>query len=353
MSPPTHAATRTAFHHPSVFGPVVAATLVVTAVAWMIGPDIGWWSAGVVLVVVALLGIPHGSLDHMVAFRLAGDRAGVRTVRRRFVRDYLLLMAAAGLVWLVAPPVALAGFLAVSVHHFGQSDLAHLGLTGRRRLAVQWSRGLFLVALPLVVHLSTIAPLVERLGGGDPAEWTWLAERSGLLAALLVGQHVVVGAIAARDIDDIGVLRREALSVAVLTALFVFADPLVGFAVYFGLWHSTAHLLVLGNVLDGVSPTPMRPIAQLLRTARRAAPLTALSLAGLGAVVIALVVAGRGDAVLPAVFVAVSVLTVPHMVVVERLWRHVPPAWAAPSDRRGRSVPSKQSRSPIGSPDIA
>ena len=30
---------------------------------------------------------------------------------------------------------------------------------------------------------------------------------------------------------------------------FLAADPLIGFAVYFGLWHSLAHLRVLGGLL--------------------------------------------------------------------------------------------------------
>jgi beta-carotene 15,15'-dioxygenase len=99
----------------------------------------------------------------------------------------------------------------------------------------------------------------------------------------------------------------------VLTALFLAADPLVGFAVYFGLWHSLAHLLVLADVLDTGGSR--------LALVRLVAPMTAISLLGLGVASVAMGAAGRMDLLVPVLFVGVSMLTVPHMVIVERMWR--------------------------------
>lgn len=291
----------------------VAVTVAVTIVAamWTVP---GWVSVAIVVVVVAGLGIPHGAVDHLVVEAIDGQ-ASARS-RRRFMSRYLLAMVGTGLVWLVSPAVALAGFLLVSVHHFGQSDLAHLGLRGRRQLALQWSRGVFLVGLPLVAHPKAVAPVVERLGGGDPATWAWLVDHSWWWSALLVIQHLVVGAVSSRAVGRT-VVVREAVTVAVLTALFVIADPLIGFAVYFGLWHSLAHVRVLTDVLGKVS---MRSFARL------AAPLTALSLVGLVAIGAAVTALDRTDLLVPALFVVVSMVTVPHLVVVERLWRRRPAA---------------------------
>ena len=106
----------------------------------------------------------------------------------------------------------------------------------------------------------------------------------------------------------------KAVTVAALTLVFLLADPLIGFAVYFGLWHSLGHLLVLAHLL-GAEPSPLRSVA------RFAAPLSAVSLIGLGVVAGGVAVAGRIDLLLPLVVVFVAMLTAPHMVVVERLWR--------------------------------
>jgi Brp/Blh family beta-carotene 15,15'-monooxygenase len=299
------------FHDDRIFWPVVTLTVAVTAVAaaW---PPPAWLSTALVAVVIAALGIPHGSLDHLVAEAIEGDAPPGG--RSRFVRNYVAAAAGVGALWVVAPPLALALFLLLSIHHFGQSDLAHLAVGGRRQLAFQWSRGLFLVGLVLVAHLDTVGPIIERLGGGDPASWPWLSEVWWLWCALLLAQHLVVGAVVAREIDDRSVVRREVVAVAVLAALLLAVDPLLGFAVYFGLWHSLAHLLVLAGLL-GSEPSPIRSVARL------AAPLTVISLAGLAAVSTVALLVERTDLIVPIVVVFISMLTVPHMVVVERMWR--------------------------------
>jgi len=105
--------------------------------------------------------------------------------------------------------------------------------------------------------------------------------------------------------------------VAALTALLLTADPLLAFAVYFGLWHSLTHLVVLADVI-GTGPAPLRSVLRL------AAPLTATSVGVLGLVVVGAVVTHRAEMIVPSVFVFVSMLTLPHMVMVERLWRRRP-----------------------------
>jgi Brp/Blh family beta-carotene 15,15'-monooxygenase len=293
------------------FWPVVAATVGVTAIAAASSIP-NWISTAAVVTVIAVLGIPHGAVDHLVVEEIDGRHD--RGSRARFVVAYVLAMAVVGLVWLAVPPLALVLFLALSVHHFGQSDLAYLHLPEPSQLAIQWSRGLFLVGLPLVAHITAVAPVVERLGGGDPASWPWLADLWWLWVAVLVIQHAVVGVSIAPQVRDRSVIGREIIALAALTLLFLTADPLIGFAVYFGLWHSLAHLRVLTDLL-GSEPHPMRSIARL------AAPLAATSLAALAAVGVGAAFVGRPDLLVPVTLVFVSMLTLPHMVVVERLWR--------------------------------
>ena len=298
------------FRQPTVFVPVVAITFIVAAVSSMVSESRPV-SVVVVVIVVALLGIPHGAVDHLAAAELGGpfDTSSLR----RFAIGYVGVMLAVAVVWLVAPTLALVVFLTVSVHHFGQSDLAYLRLSGARANAVQWSRGLLLVGLPLVAHVDLVSPVVERLGGGNPASWAWLADRWILWSAMLVAQHVVIGwALAHRHLDR-PTLACEAVTVAALSTLFLTADPLIGFAVYFGMWHSLAHLFVLADLL-GTEPSRLRSLGRLT------APLSAVSVLVVVAVVIGAVAADRTELIVPLTFVFVSMLTMPHLLVVERIW---------------------------------
>ena len=295
---------------PTVFVPVVAVTFIVAAVSSMVSES-GPVSVVVVVVVVALLGIPHGAVDHLAAAELGGpfDTSSLR----RFAIGYVGVMLAVAVVWLVAPTLALAVFLAVSVHHFGQSDLAYLRLSRARAHVVQWSRGLLLVGLPLVSHVDLVSPVIERLGGGNPASWAWLADRWILWSAMLVAQHVVIGWVLAHRHLDRPTLAGEAVTVAALSTLFLTADPLIGFAVYFGMWHSLAHLFVLADLL-GTEPSRLRSLGRLT------APLSAVSILGVVAVVIGAAAADRTELIVPLTFVFVSMLTMPHLLVVERIW---------------------------------
>ena len=298
------------FRQPTVFVPVVAVTFIVAAVSSMVSESRPV-SVVVVVIVVALLGIPHGAVDHLAAAELGGpfDTSSLR----RFAIGYVGVMLAVAVVWLVAPTLALVVFLTVSVHHFGQSDLAYLRLSGARANAVQWSRGLLLVGLPLVAHVDLVSPVVERLGGGNPASWAWLADRWILWSAMLVAQHVVIGwALAHRHLDR-PTLACEAVTVAALSTLFLTADPLIGFAVYFGMWHSLAHLFVLADLL-GTEPSRLRSLGRLT------APLSAVSVLVVVAVVIGAMAADRTELIVPLTFVFVSMLTMPHLLVVERIW---------------------------------
>jgi len=221
-------------------------------------------------------------------------------------------------VWLAIPGVALVGFLVISVHHFGQSDLAHLQIDRWHQLAIQLSRGLFLVGLVLVANLTTVAPVIERMGGFDPTSWPWFAGHTALWSAALVGQQLAVGLFVAPHISDRATVKREVITIVSLTALLVAADPLIGFAVYFGLWHSLNHLNVLADVLGHrTGSTALSP----RELARIAAPRSAVSIAALAILIGGAQSIGQTELIVPITLVFVSMLTLPHMIVVERLWQ--------------------------------
>jgi Brp/Blh family beta-carotene 15,15'-monooxygenase len=312
---------------PRVFWIVVAVTALVTVAATMTSSN-DTVSAAIIVVVIALFGIPHGAVDHLVAatFEPTGPSASAPgtntpvapTAQWRFHLLYVAAMAAYGLVWLVTPGVALVGFLLVSVHHFGQSDLAHLRIDRWRQLAIQVSRGLFLVGLVLVANLTAVSPVIERMGSFDPTSWPWLAEHTVAWSVVLVGQQLAVGLFVARRISDRTTIVREVVSIISLTALLIAANPLIGFAVYFGLWHSLNHLNVLADVLGHRAGSAALTPAEL---ARIAAPRSAVSIAALAILVVGAQALEQTELIVPITLVFVSMLTLPHMIVVERLWK--------------------------------
>lgn len=244
---------------------------------------------------VGTVGLLHGALDHLVAFRLYTDRIGWGT----FLAGYLGVMAAYAGLWVVAPVAALVLFLALTVWHFGQADAHTFGWDGggpllplTRSLAVLGV--LFGLSLPDVADiLAPVLPLPSL-----PEAGPWLG--AGALAPHLAALAWKRPAGTARAIADI----------ALIAALAATTPLLVGFTAYFALWHSMGHLRELQSFLQ----VPSR-----WEVVRLGLPFTLIAAVGVAAAV-----AATGTSVDPAQglvygFAAISVLTLPHVLLVDRM----------------------------------
>ncbi len=111
----------------------VAALLVLLHVA-VPGPAV---VAGTIFAFLGLIliGIPHGSLDHIITEKTRDDGKQFSLVR--FLGVYLLTMAVYALFWVQFPGFSLIVFLLLSAYHFGETDLlkARLKSAVAQRLA--------------------------------------------------------------------------------------------------------------------------------------------------------------------------------------------------------------------------
>lgn len=281
------------------------------------GTSLGSTALVLLFAAVVLTGIPHGAIDHLVAARLY-DLDFTWADQAKFYGGYLALMALYGALWFVAPVWALGAFLLMTMYHFGQADLAYWKMPPLWARIVYLSRGLFLIGLPIAAFPGLVDPIFEAIAGVHVLEWPLLTTHpTGVLAGLVV-QHVLVlgGAALAFDVhgSDAG---REALNVIVLAVLFVVVHPLGAFAVYFGLWHSLGHILELLRFFHRRETTP----DTVTDFYRKALLFTVLSFTGLGGLYWATQSFGLEDQMVALLFILIAVLTLPHMVVVEGLYR--------------------------------
>jgi Brp/Blh family beta-carotene 15,15'-monooxygenase len=235
---------------------------------------------------VFVLGTPHGALDG----RLARDWLRPTLGERWFLSFIAAYLALAGLtlaLWLTAPVLALAAFLALAALHFGEHDAP-----SARALAVS-VRGALPPVIAAAAHPGEITAIFATLAG----------EGSAPLAALLGGPIFwlwVGGAGTVLLLEPAPRARAELLGLA---ALFALAPPLVAFSLYFGLVHSPRALLA-----------SRRPGERWSAMARDAFPWS------LAAVLLALPLwamfaprVGEGEALVRTIFWWLSALTVPHM----------------------------------------
>ncbi|NMM11081.1 MAG: beta-carotene 15,15'-dioxygenase, Brp/Blh family [Polaromonas sp.] len=253
-----------------------------------------------VALLVVLLGVPHGALDPIFAQSLQRIQGRARWIG--FVVLYLLLAALAVALWWLMPTLFLIGFLLLSVLHFSGDPAPGAGFAARLLY------GIAVIALPAALHATELFRLFSMLVGSPAALHVTaglqlIAWPSVLALALLVLRD------ARRD-------RLAALEMAAVGLLALMATPLLGFAVFFCGMHSARHIL---RTQKYASVTPQR-----------------LFLVAVTPMLAVLAMAGAGWALLPDsppderllqfVFVALAALTVPHMLLVERVrftgWKH-------------------------------
>lgn len=204
--------------------PAAAALLAATA---LLPREAGW---AVVLALVIGLGVPHGALDGEVAKPVLSPRFG-RAWFPVFAAPYLALTAAVLVAWRVAPEATLAGFLGLSVLHFGHED------AGPGRPVEALARGGLPIALPALVQPDETARIFAVVSHTAmpvlPVWWTvfawaWL----GLAIVWLCGRRPPVDLLA---------------ELAALSLAFLVLPPLSAFGLYFVCLHAPRHMRALAE----------------------------------------------------------------------------------------------------------
>lgn len=267
------------------------------------------------LVAVMLVGLPHGAFDGAIAFFLGAGRSTARMTG--FLVGYSLLAGLYVWFWYLAPVPALAGFLILSIIHFGSGDIQplHTGPDAWAGRALKIARifthgGVVGIVLPSV-HPQEVAILYAVLTGGDAGvimaitAWflpVWLAGFAVYLLASVIYKP----------------LRMAVLEIAILCGIAAILPPLAGFAVYFCLVHSRRHFLVIWTAMQQMLSRQTILITGLV--------LTVITWAGAGIAFYLqadLAAVSISDAALRTVFISLAALTVPHMILVDSIFRPV------------------------------
>lgn len=274
----------------ALFG-VVAGVAAVTYLAADPGVPLVVQTA-VIAVLVAVLGLPHGALDPVVARRVGLWRTPAGLAG--FTLAYLAVAAAVVGVWFIAPVLSLVAFLAISAAHFGGDWNAD------RPWPLRFMTGAGLLSLPALADRQAVADIYIVLAGERAAD---IATIQLNLAPLLLAGMIVAAAVAAR--------RRphEGLELVIAALLALTTPPLVFFIIYFCLLHSARHLRE--GFRDERGTLPRRTTATIVAAAT-AAPL----LVAVGVLAATTQPGALDDRLLQVVFIGLAALTVPHMIVV-------------------------------------
>lgn len=264
-------------------------------------------------VAIAVLGVPHGGLDHWTGRRLLKDRFGDRWWAV-FFPTYLFVGLAFALGWFAIPTVSVLIFFLVSAWHFGReeqqadSHKAKSSPTGQAfQHVIATAVGGLIIWVPAVVRPDEMQSLLRLIVPTDTAETSVrIVAVTQLLSTFLipVAFAIVIIRLIKSPADCYRWVPLATIAVAILTPI------LISFSIYFCAWHSWQGLQRLRR-------DESLPIGEFLRCV---APLSVAAISGVAVAgwwmqggAAESFFAGQSSSSLRTVFIGLSAIAVPHL----------------------------------------
>lgn len=264
-------------------------------------------------ILVVLIGLPHGATDFLLFRRLYGPELSRKKVFKFFL-FYLVAIFGYLSLWLLFPTVAMITFLVISAYHFGQSNCQTLPFSSNIRPLINVSFGAFTIGGSVLWHWDEAQNIVQQMIGSLPAcsdptmaniQWFIL-----LFNVVIFFVTRIIGQI------DTTMLIHELVKLCVLSFMFYFTPLLVGFSLYFVLWHS------LSSLFDQILFFRNKwPSFTLTNYYYQAAPYTLLAILGLLGLMFGQSVIFPNTSFISLFLILIACVTLPHIILVEERYK--------------------------------
>ena len=263
-----------------------------------------------VFVLVGVVGMAHGSIDHIIATDVL--KIVPKNRKLLFIAVYLLIIALYVLLWYISPLTSFLLFILYSAYHFGEADTSIIGqnLNKVQISALSLSYGLLIISAIVFFNQSYTSEIC-------PVWFTKILPSHILISSATWTFYISFGVLLLQNIvySLLGKIpwRKNLLfliQLTFVTLIFILLPALVAFSIYFGLWHA---LLVLKKEFYEVNKI------QLINTSKEfICALTPFTLLTLGAMML-IVYFGSATAHFNTI-VAISVLAFPHTLLMHILY---------------------------------
>ncbi len=258
---------------------------------------------------LAIMGLPHGGMDlplGMMVFRRWSRRWGTLA----FLVAYLAVAGAVIALWTISSGTALILFLALAIWHFGSEDCEAHGL------ALTPDRILLFGLTPLLAAHWAWPEDVARLFAWMALDGVMAAETLTLWGGRFMGAlwlaAAMVFAVRQGLRPESDPVVRIVADLTVTAAVFLLLPPLLAFTVYFVLIHSPRHMRGVHAWLQARPDIAMTRFYALSLVAAGVVTSLGLAIAAIWAIHSGMPLID--PAILtPIVFIGLSALTVPHM----------------------------------------
>ncbi len=270
----------------------------------------------ILLLSVFVIGIPHGAIDHIMATELYGLKSSLKD-HLLFYASYLLIMLFIAVLWIFTPVAGMILFLLISIYHFGQADMEDFLNKSAPGYIWYSLRGILIIGLIVFSDTSTTYPIIAEAMRMDLSALEQFMPNASFSVIILLSTYTVFlmwGILQNHFNQNL----RFATDTVILAGLILITGPLIGFAVYFALWHSIGHV----NEMKEFFETKKKSLS-FTEFYKKATPFTLVSLFGL------VILYGINQLLqlegqfITLMFILISVLTLPHLFIADRMYREI------------------------------
>ena len=260
------------------------------------------------LLLILIIGVSHGSLDHIKGKKLLR----IFNIKSTYIFyiTYILIAAIVILTWIILPSITLIIFLMIASYDFGKEDTQFL--INERSYFTQilyFFKGFLIILAPLYFHFQETIAIFKLLLIDNEAFYLTLnfietnnVIRIGIFSSTLSSIFLFLKNFEIKKF----VIFLDYFSILILN---YFLSPLTAFTVYFCFLHSIRHSISLAFELDPNSVTNGFKLF-----VKKALPLTILTAVfGFIAVYLLSNSYNLDSAVLKIIFIGLASLTFPHI----------------------------------------
>ena len=204
------------------------------------------------LMLILIIGVSHGSLDHIKGQRLFK----ILNIKQFyfFYFTYILIAISVIILWILKPSISLLLFLIIASYHFGKEDTQFLiNKHSILNICLYFFKGLLIVLAPLFFHFNETVNIFKFLLIENETFYS-------MLTFIETNQILTIGIILS-TLSSIFLFLKEFemkkfiifLDYFSILILNYYLSPLVAFTIYFCFLHSFRHSISLIFEIDNLN----------------------------------------------------------------------------------------------------
>jgi Brp/Blh family beta-carotene 15,15'-monooxygenase len=260
------------------------------------------------LLLILIIGVSHGSLDHIKGKRLL-ELFDIKSTFIFYI-TYILISAAVIATWMILPSITLVFFLIIASYHFGKEDTQFLINNGSYFTQILYFfKGFLIILAPLYFHFQETIAIFKLLLIDNEIFYLSLnfietnkVIQIGIICSTLSSIFLFLNNFEIKKF----VIFLDYFSILILN---YYLSPLLAFTVYFCFLHSIRHSISLAIELD-----PNSVVNGFRLFIKKALPLTILT--GIFSFIAMYLLKNSynlDSAILKIIFIGLASLTFPHI----------------------------------------